>query len=503
MPAGESGVLVEKPWRTNTDPSQGSPWGFLGEGEGSLLYYLARDYYRGDGVIVDAGSFLGRSAWFFGTGLASNRTLGRTGPLIHCFDNFIVNDQLTTDAIRNAFGQDLRLGASTRHLFDRATRPVAKWLEVHEGDFHTYQWSPRPIEILFVDITKASSLNQRLVESMFPCLIPGRSLVVQQDYHHPWLPHVHTSMEYLHDYFEIVEDKIDDSAVFRLTRPIPDEALRVAAAVHDLPFAEQLALMDRALERLSEGSRRHVALARANLVGRGLGYAAMSAAMDEIDGRYGPDAEDAHWEQYRAQMQAVREELRSGLTRGWQLVQSGQADEAIRIAESYDPSSDRYCDALILRANCLRHLKQYSAALEVLQSALALRPSDPVIWIEKAWVELELGEPEASMESARRGLDVPSQNPEYQARCLDVLALGLSATGKHDDAVAAGEEAVAKQPGVFWILLHQAQNLLRAGRFEEAAAASREVLTLAPSDEAAMYILERAQHGVIGSGKRF
>lgn len=311
MTTRASQVSINKSWWTNMFAWRGSPWGFLGKNEGLYLYYLARDHYRGDGVIVDAGSFLGRSAWFLGSGLAANRRLGRPpASRIHCFDNFIVNDEFTREAIQREFGQDLPLGASIRPLFDSATRSVAAWLAVHEGDFQTCSWEPRPIEILFVDIAKSESLHQRLVELMFPCLIPGQSVVVQQDYHHPWLPYVHTSMEYLHEYFELVEPRVDDSAAFLLRRPIPGEALRSAARVHELPFAEQLALMDHAIARLPEGSRRHVELARARLLGQGRGHDAMRAALDEIDTRYPSVDGDERWGAYREQMSSVMAALR-------------------------------------------------------------------------------------------------------------------------------------------------------------------------------------------------
>lgn len=503
MRAGNSAVLVQKPWRTNADVCQAPPWGLLGKGEGHLLYYLARDYYRGDGVIVDAGSFLGRSAWFFATGLDENLAIGPCEtPRIHCFDNFIINDPLTPEE-KKEFGQDLPLGASTRRLFDAATHSVSQWLDVHEGDFHTYPWEPRPIEILLVDIAKTASLNSRLVDLMFPCLIPGRSIVVQQDYHHPWLPYIHVTMEYLQDYFEIVEPRIDGSAAFRLTRAIPDSTLRIAARVHELPPATQLALMDQAIRRLPERSRHYVALARANLIGQVQGYDSMRAAMDDIDARYATAGAEFLWDVYRGQMRRVLESLRNDLSKAWQLVQAGDVDEAMRMSEAFQPGSSRYGDALILRAHCLRRLKRHEEAEAVLHTAFALRPADSAVWVERAWLEFDVGDHAAAQASARHGLAVANESAEHRARCLDVLAQALSASGKHDEAIAAAAEAVAGLPGTSWILAHHAQSLLGAGRFEEAAAVARELLTLTPSDEAAMYILERAQYGVTGSGKRF
>lgn len=437
MTTGKSRVVFKKSWRADTRVKRAAPWGFLGNREGLYLYHLGRDYYRGDGVVVDAGSFLGRSAWFLGTGLAENPTVEPVAQrVVHCFDNFIVNDRFTAESIRKKFHQELELGASTRHLFDEATISVAGWLNVHHGDFHTASWPDGKIEILFVDITKTASLNARLIELMFPNLIPERSVVVQQDYHHPWLPHVHTSMEYLNAYFDLVEPKVDDSAVFLLRRAIPPDVLHVAAHVHELPFDEQLALMERAVKRLPESYRRHVELARAHLIGQAQGPDAMSRAMDEIDAKYGTEPDDAMWQQYHGQMRSVVLDLRNGLTRGWQLVADGAFQEALRIAETFSPSDERYWRAAALRANALRRLGRTAEARTVLDGALATRPADAALWAETAWLELDLGDNEAAVRAARRGLTSSNQSPEYLDLCRAVLGKAESALA--DQAAAIG-----------------------------------------------------------------
>jgi hypothetical protein len=306
-------IFVEKPWRTRHDACANAPFGFLYPAEGHLLYYLARDYYRGFGVIVDGGSFLGRSARFLGAGIHENPFIDKTrAPFIHCFDNFVVNDESTANAIRSALGRNLVLGDSTRSVFDEATDSVQQWLQVWEGDFHLSLWKERPIEILFVDIAKSPSLNRKLVEMMFPALLPGVSIVIHQDYHHPWLPHIHLTMECLHEYFEIVEPRVDDSIAFLNIRPIPYEMLQVAANIRDtLEYAQQLDLMNRAIARLPEESRHHVALTRAVLVGHARGFEPMQAALDEIDGRYAIPDDDVHWKRYRDGVQQFLEELRN------------------------------------------------------------------------------------------------------------------------------------------------------------------------------------------------
>jgi len=57
----------------------------------------------------------------------------------------------------------------------------------------------------------------------FPHLIPGISLVIQQDYIHFALPWIHITMERLAEYFETLDYFRSGSAVYRLKRALPAE----------------------------------------------------------------------------------------------------------------------------------------------------------------------------------------------------------------------------------------------------------------------------------------
>jgi len=168
---------------------------------------------------------------------------------VHCFDNFLVNEPATADFIRENFGREVAIGASTRDLFDRQVAPIREMLEVHQGDFLTASWPRTPIELLLVDIAKSPQLWARVMTEMFPSLIPGVSLVVHQDYHHPWLPHIHIAMEQLHQHFELIIPRVESSAVFLCKSRITEE--EISQIIFNQPStAEQLAIFDRSLERV-------------------------------------------------------------------------------------------------------------------------------------------------------------------------------------------------------------------------------------------------------------
>lgn len=344
MDANDNTLWSRRPWRHAPAECVDAPPGMLGNGEGHLLYYLARDHYRGSGAIVDAGAFLGRSAWFLARGLEANPNVPRTAtPRIHSFDLFIVNDEPTRRHIEAQLAVTLPYKASMRHLFDAATQPIAHLLQVHEGDFREAVWRD-PIEILFVDVAKMPSLHQHMVEEFFPHLVPGHSIVVQQDYHHAHLPYIHAAMEYLRDYFELVEPKIDDSAVFLNTRPIPPELLRYAARIHEAPFAERLALMDAAIARLPAGTRRYVQLARATMLGNAGDVDAMAETLASGDAEATAVGRDDYWA-------AAHTEI--AFTLSWLQIGQGRADEVLRQLDAL-PEWARYHPEAVLLADYAR-----------------------------------------------------------------------------------------------------------------------------------------------------
>lgn len=220
-----------------------------------LLNHLAEDVYRGDGAIVDAGSFLGGSTVALAEGLRRNRGWKhrRDGKPIHSYDRFEVEDW--TRGVY--FPADVPAGTGFRAQFDGNIAPYADLVEVHAGDIREHPWTGGPIEILFIDVAKHWTVSDWVTWQFFPHLIPGRSLVVQQDYlYHHWVAWLHVTMELYADYFEYVCDTEVNSAVFLNTKPIPPSVLR-RHSVESLTVEERCVLMDRAAARF-EGTRREL-----------------------------------------------------------------------------------------------------------------------------------------------------------------------------------------------------------------------------------------------------
>ena len=245
--------------------------------ERELLGWLTANYARGAGAVVDGGCFVGGSTVPLAEGL---RASGREG-VIDVYDLFEVEPYMTDFYFKDT---DLRPGDSFRPLFDANTAHVADRLAVHEGDLAVNGWSGAPIEVMFVDCAKAWSLNDFIVQEFFSCLIPGRSIVVQQDYVYATCPWVVLTMEALADCFVPVGFAEYCSVVYLCVGDVSREA----AAISELGHERRMELMERAMARFRGYPRAVLACAQAFLLVEHGDLEAANALIDRVE-RTGPE----------------------------------------------------------------------------------------------------------------------------------------------------------------------------------------------------------------------
>ena len=209
-----------------------------------LLYSIAQSYYSNTGVIVDAGCFLGGSTLALATGVMDNEHLNSypSEHVIYSYDTFIVQSWM--------IGQYFSPGTQTFEPHFRSNiSPYSSLVSVFSGDVTTASLPVRDIEILFIDLAKHWTLSDYIVQNFFPRLIPGKSLVIQQDYlfhyYSGWLPVV---MEYLSDYFELIDHTVQNSAVFFYKNQAPLDLLS-QYMTQSLSRHEMQKLSDRAIQR--------------------------------------------------------------------------------------------------------------------------------------------------------------------------------------------------------------------------------------------------------------
>jgi hypothetical protein len=228
--------------------------------ERRLLYVLARDYVRGDGAIVDAGCFLGGSTIALAAGIEDNHRARRPGA-IHTYDLFTLDASYKRSY--PGLVADIGVGDSLRPRFEDLLGLRIDHVCVHEGDICAERWAGGPVEVLFVDICKSWAINDHVVREFFPALRPGRSVVIQQDLIHEWLPFLTITMGLFRDAFELVDVVPWCSAVYLQTRAIA--ASEIPPRLDALPAERKLELFDAGAAPFTGEYRGVIEVARAVL----------------------------------------------------------------------------------------------------------------------------------------------------------------------------------------------------------------------------------------------
>ena len=215
--------------------------------ERMVLHWATRAGNPTTQVVVDAGCFLGGSTLALAGGVAARA--GGLPAIVHAYDVFRFGSP--TEHVWVPEGFDFAVGASTVPAFEHHVARVRPLVVPHPGDIREARWDGGPIGVLFIDVAKSWSTGDAVWRQFFPALVPGESLVIQQDlvhWGHPWCAIV---MELLADRFDYLGWAFYSSAVYRSRAPIIAGDLP-ASLLDALSADEQLELLERAAARVGE-----------------------------------------------------------------------------------------------------------------------------------------------------------------------------------------------------------------------------------------------------------
>src|SRR6266511_4956504 len=251
MPGDRLPDLLRRRWRDVELPPDavGIPT-MLSKSERKLLYSLARDYAGGDNAIVDAGCFLGGSTAALLAGVRDRKEPWQ-GPPVESYDLFRVEKFTIPKFFRDE--ETVRVGETFRPRFDAHIARFDVPHVVHEGDITQIGWSGRPIDILFLDVLKSWEINDAVLRDFFPSLVPGRSVILHQDYGwggHEW---IQITVELLGDALVLVDRMEWGSHVFFVQSELPSKVLQ--GGVRDLELDEKIDLVERAIARSDDWFR--------------------------------------------------------------------------------------------------------------------------------------------------------------------------------------------------------------------------------------------------------
>lgn len=241
-----------------------------------MLFGLARDEYRGEGAIIDGGSFFGSSIAASACGLLRNPRAGTFdfsalphGKPIHGYELGYLPAPKSdkADPWRDFGSIRYRLGDSFVPILEETIAPFSDVVSLNVGDLCEESWDPTcPIEICFIDVCKTIRLNAHVSKQFYPSLIPGRSVLINQDFFFDRLPWIKVTMGFLGDYFQW-HGQVFTSSIYSTTSRVPADVASVDP-FSEFSLDECLSLHDLAfpIDLLDRKYRYYMALSRAYLM---------------------------------------------------------------------------------------------------------------------------------------------------------------------------------------------------------------------------------------------
>ncbi len=174
--------------------------------------------FKGNGALVELGSFIGSLTLPMADGLKKAIQSGRLGAAsakIHVYDLFYWHRSMIPVVEDTPLSSILKEGDWFHEVYKANTAHVEELLEVTWGDLGKETWNGSEIEFLLLDCLKYDEITNNVIQSFFPATRPGMSSIAHQDYFHfyEWWTHLITFEQ--RDFLKIKE-AVPDSGMLIL-----------------------------------------------------------------------------------------------------------------------------------------------------------------------------------------------------------------------------------------------------------------------------------------------
>ncbi len=236
--------------------------------EQQYLWGFAKNDFTAKGEIVDLGCWMGASSVLLARGLRENTNPQTRQSVVHAYDRFIWEDWMAFAVAGTPLEGKYKAGESFFEECLARSTAEAERIKFYPGDAMEIGWKGSPIEFLFIDVMKSWELCNAIIRDFFPCLIPGVSTVVQQDFTHYYTYWIHLVMYRFREYFEPVLDiPASASLVFKYTRQIPAELMLQNYSVSSFPIEEITQAFEYSTSIVASGKGNEIRAAESLAVG--------------------------------------------------------------------------------------------------------------------------------------------------------------------------------------------------------------------------------------------
>jgi len=213
--------------------------GMTTQAEQTLYRTLAQTEVQGVGEIVDLGCWLGATTLSMLAGLAQNPHPQARARKVYAYDRFVWEAYMNNVVQGSELQGKLNIGDDFSDEFRRRLGQQVSQVIIQAGDLCKLGWTGAPIEFLMVDVMKSAVLANCIWRNFYAALIPGRSIVIHQDFAHYYEIWIHLIHYKLRDYFEFLSESSDSCTVaFRYAHPIPQKQFETVWQFEEFTDAE-------------------------------------------------------------------------------------------------------------------------------------------------------------------------------------------------------------------------------------------------------------------------
>lgn len=199
----------------------------------------AAKIYTGAGAIVDLGCWFGSTTYSLAEGLTGNKRIKRDQKKIYAYDLFLWEAWMDPFVKGTKWDNSFQHNDSFLPVFNERISKYKNYVVTRPADLTKEKWGDGAIEFLLVDAMKSWELLNAIQKNFYPFLIPGKSIVLHQDFCHYYTYWIHLLNYRFRSYFEPADDKnFGSSMAFRLLKSIPEELLSKTYSLQDFSTAE-------------------------------------------------------------------------------------------------------------------------------------------------------------------------------------------------------------------------------------------------------------------------
>jgi hypothetical protein len=233
--------------------------GMTSEHEQSYYQRAARELAGRPGSIVDLGCWMGSTTLSLAEGIREARltSAATANDRIYAYDLFRWEGWM--DRFLPHVACDYRPGESFLPEVRRRVREFADRIDLIQADLTVRVWKDQAIKLLLVDAMKTQDLARSITCFFYPCLLPD-SLLIHQDFKHPYTPWIHLLQFRLRDCFRLTHDvRGFGTTAFQTLREIAPETAGLATDFASFSSEEVDAAMDYSMRFIDEGDKPLVA----------------------------------------------------------------------------------------------------------------------------------------------------------------------------------------------------------------------------------------------------